>query len=64
MLRMDGCTHGQPENSVTSRTQFASGIIITCNPSIYTMDHLDLTLSNIKENYIGLKRDNVCTYYG
>ena len=29
---------------------------ITCNPSIYTMDHPDLTVSNFMENSVGLKR--------
>ena len=30
--------------------------IITCDPSIYTMDHPDLTVSNFMGNSIGLKR--------
>ena len=29
--------------------------IITYNPSIYTIDHPDLTVSNFMENAIGLK---------
>ena len=32
-------------------------LIITCNPSIYTMDHPDLTVSYSMENSIDLKRD-------
>ena len=28
-------------------------LIITCNPSIYTMEHPDLTVSNCMENSIG-----------
>ena len=32
--------------------------IITFDPSIYTMDHPDLTVSNLMENPIGLKRVN------
>ena len=30
--------------------------IVTCNPSIYTMDHLDISVSNFMENSIDLKR--------
>ena len=30
--------------------------IITCDPSIYTIDHPDLTVSIFMENFIGLKR--------
>ena len=30
--------------------------IITCDPSIYTMDHPDLTVSNFMENSIGLQK--------
>ena len=32
--------------------------IITCNPSICTIDHLDLTIPNIVENFIGPKMIN------
>ena len=32
------------------------GEIITCGPSIYTMDHPDLTVLNFIENSISLKR--------
>ena len=28
---------------------------IACNPSLYTMKHPDLTVSNLMENFIGLK---------
>ena len=30
--------------------------IITCDPSIYTMDHPDFVVGSFMENYIGLKR--------
>ena len=30
--------------------------IISCDPSIYAMDHLDLTVSNFMEDPIGLQR--------
>ena len=30
--------------------------IISCDPSIYAMDHLDLTVSNFMEDSIGLQR--------
>ena len=30
--------------------------MITCNPSIYTIDHPDITVSNFMENSIGHKR--------
>ena len=33
--------------------------IITCDPSIYTMDHPDLTVCNFMENSIGLKWVNI-----
>ena len=33
------------------------GEIITCYPSTYTRDQPDLTVSNVMENSIGLKRD-------
>ena len=29
--------------------------IITCDPSIYTMDHPDFIVCNFMENFIGLK---------
>ena len=32
--------------------------IITCDPSIYTMDHPNLTVSNFMGNFIGLKKVN------
>ena len=32
--------------------------IVTCDPSIYTMDHPDLTVSNFMGNPIGTKRVN------
>ena len=32
------------------------GEILTCNLSIYTMDHPDKTVSNLMENSIGSKR--------
>ena len=32
------------------------GEIITCDPSIYTMEHPDLTVSNLMEKSIGLMR--------
>ena len=35
-------------------------IIITCEPSIYTMEHPDLTVCSCMENSIGLKRLNDC----
>ena len=35
-------------------------VIITCNSSIYTMDHRDLTVSTFMENTIGLKRVKKC----
>ena len=35
--------------------------IITCAPSIYTMDHPDLTVSNFMEKYIDLQ---MVQYYG
>ena len=31
---------------------------ITCDPSNYTIDHADLTVSNFMGNVIGLKRVN------
>ena len=34
------------------------GEIITCDPSVYVMDHPVLTLSNFMGNSIGLKRVN------
>ena len=37
--------------------------IITCDPSIYSMDHRDLTVSNLLENSIGLKRVNGLQFY-
>ena len=30
--------------------------ILTCDPSVYTMDHPDLNVSNFMEKSIGLKR--------
>ena len=33
--------------------------VLTCDPSIYTMDHPDLPVSNFMENFIGLKRVEV-----
>ena len=37
--------------------------IITCDPSIFTIiDHHDLTVSNLMENCIGLKRVNYAVY--
>ena len=51
------------------QTKFAGGIkntiynflgeILTSDPSIYMMDHPDLTVSNLMENSIGLKMDNI-----
>ena len=35
--------------------------IITCDPSIYTMDHPDFTVSKFMENSIGLKRVTLYT---
>ena len=32
--------------------------MITCDPSIYTMDHPDYFVCSIMENSIGVKRDN------
>ena len=37
--------------------------IITCDPSIYTMNHQDLTVTNFLENSIGLKRVNGLQFY-
>ena len=37
--------------------------IITCDPSIYTMDHPDLTVSSLMENFIGLKRVKTLLFF-
>ena len=36
--------------------------IITCDPSIYTIDHPDLTVSTFMENTIGIKWVNYIYY--
>ena len=35
--------------------------IITCDPSIYTMDHPDFILSNFMESFIGVKMVKCCS---
>ena len=35
-------------------------LIITCDPSIYTIDHPDLTVCRVMENSIGLNRVKMC----
>ena len=37
--------------------------IITCDSSIYIMDHPDFTVSNVMENSIGLKRVSEAIIY-
>ena len=32
--------------------------LITCHPSVYTMDHPDFIICSFTENFIGLKRVN------
>ena len=42
------------QNQSLEREYFGGGRIITCNHSICTMDHPDLTISNLMENFTGL----------
>ena len=41
---------------LTRQNQSSERGVLTCDPSIHTMDHLDLTASNYMGNSIGLKR--------
>ena len=40
------------------QNQSSENEIITCDPSIYTMDHPDLLVTNLMENSIKLKSVN------
>ena len=48
-----------PEKEIYFFLEGGGGGIITCDPSIYTIDHTDLTLSNFMGNSIGTKRVNI-----
>ena len=41
------------------KIQLILGEIITCDPSIYTMDHPDFIVCSLMENSIGLKWINL-----
>ena len=48
--------HCLPRQNQTSKKEIQYILeFITCDPSIYTMDHPDFTVSNFMGNYIGPK---------
>ena len=48
--------HCLPRQNQTSKKEINFSKIITCNPSIYIMNHPDFTVSNFMGNSIGPKR--------
>ena len=49
-------TFHQGLHCLLRQNMITAGECIACNPSIYTMDHPDLSVSNFMEKSVGLKR--------
>ena len=52
----DGNMYRHMDHAKTISLGLHQGITITCDHSIHTIDHIDLTISNFMENSMGLKR--------